>query len=403
MSNEQLKKNINLSINKFIDWFEAFGESSYDRMDYWSSRTGILAKKIFYFNKILGIPLAAWGLLLENFLPKVQKIYSKKHREVIGDAHFALSYFNLYEVTKEKRFLNKAEHFLSIMEKTSTKGYSGMAWGYTFGWQQSKGKFWKSGIPMITITPYAFWAFKKHFEITNCNHSKEVCLSIADFALNDLKKTVMSNGTTSYSYSPISKDVIINANTYRAAMLLDAYKISNNEGYRISAEESIEFVLSYQGQDGEWPYEVSDKNDSFIDNFHTCFVLRNLYKCYLVNKDQKLLNAIVKGYEYYYKNLFHDNGRPKHFSKIKYAKMRKYEMYDYAEGITLGILLKNHVSKSLEKSIFLANDLIDNFQTDKGYFITRITSLNTKHKVPYLRWPQAQLLFSLTNLYKDLK
>ena len=158
------------------------------------------------------------------------------------------------------------------------------------------------------------------------------------------------------------------------------------------------FVLSYQGDEGEWYYEAKEPKDNFIDNFHTCFVLRNLFRCYLVNRDEKLLALIKKGYNYYRKNLFYLDGRPKHFAKAKYAKLRKYEMYDYAEGITLGVLLKDEIPDAFEKAEWLANDLIDNFQTKKGYFITRVTSLGTIHKVPYLRWPQAQLFYSLTEI-----
>lgn len=394
---------IDKSIKIFIIWLDKFGELSYDRMDYWSSKSGILAKKLFYKNKLVGMPLAIWGLVLENFLPNVQKLYSKPHREIIGDAHFASAYFNLFEATGEKEYLSRGEHFLEIIKTTKTTGYSGDAWGYTFAWQQSKGKFWKAGIPMITITPYAFWAFEKHYELTKNEESKKIALSIADFALYDLNEKKMPNGTTCASYSPISEDIVINANTYRAAVLLGAYQLSGDNKYKEAAEKNIEFVLSYQGNEGEWYYEAKGPKDNFIDNFHTCFVLRNLYRCYLVNKDQNILNAIKKGYQYYRTNLFYENGRPKHFAKAKYAKLRKYEMYDYAEGITLGVLIKNDIPEAYKKSKELAEDLVNNFQTQKGHFITRITSLGTIHKVPYLRWPQAQLFYALTNLLKDLK
>jgi len=397
-----IKKKIELSINRFIDWNEEKGKLSYDRMDYWSSKSGILAKKLFYRNKLLGAPLAIWGLMLENFLPSIQKLYNKPHREVIGDGHFASAFFNLYKVSGDRSYLKKGEDFLNNMKTTYSKGYSGYAWGYSFGWQTPSG-FWEAGIPMITITPYAFWAFRKHFELTSNSESKKIALSIADFALKDLNEIEMPNGTICASYSPISEDIVINANTYRAATLLGAYELSGNKDYKTAAEQNIKFVLSYQGKEGEWFYEAKGPNDNFIDNFHTCFVLRNLYRCYQVNKDEKVLDAIKYGYSYYRKNMFYKNGRPKHFTKAKYAKMRKYEMYDYAEGITLGILLKDEIPEAFEKAKWLADDLINNFQTKKGHFITRVTSLRTIHKVPYLRWPQAQLFYALTSLLKELK
>jgi len=66
-------------------------------------------------------------------------------------------------------------------------------------------------------------------------------------------------------------------------------------------------------------------------------------------------------------------------------------------------LLKDEIPEAYTKAKWLANDLIKNFQTKKGYFITRVTSLGTYHKVPYLRWPQAQLFYSLTELIKSEK
>jgi hypothetical protein len=395
------KIKISKALDKFENWFINYGDISYDRMDFWSSKLGITGKSIFYKNKILGAPIAIIGLLSENYFPRIQNLFSKKHREVIGDAHFAMSYMNLYKINGNLDYLKRAEYFLECMKRYSTKGYSGYCWGYNFGWQTYKG-YWSSGTPLVTITPYAFWAFKLHFEITNHEESKEIVLSIAKFVLSDLKEIVMPNGTYCASYSPDSEDIVINSNTYRAAVLLEAYQINNDETYKFAAQRNIDFVLSYQGDEGEWYYEAKPKDKNFIDNFHTCFVLRNLFQCYLVNKDERIFNAVVKGYNYYINNLFFKDGRPKHFSKAKYAKLRKYEMYDYAEGIKLGILLKDFIPNAFQKSIDLAIDLVDHFQTEKGHFLTRVTTFGFKHKVPYLRWPQAQLFYSLTKLLKEI-
>ena len=96
-----------------------------------------------------------------------------------------------------------------------------------FGWQTYVG-YWKPGIPLITITPYAFWAFKRHYKITGSENSKEIALSIAKFALEDLNEIEMPNGTMCANYSPVSEDIVINANTYRAAVLMEAYEMNGN-------------------------------------------------------------------------------------------------------------------------------------------------------------------------------
>ena len=77
--------------------------------------------------------------------------------------------------------------FLDELLKYQSVGYSGICWGYNFGWQTKNG-YWPAHIPLITITPYAYWAFKKHYELTKNQNSLETCCSIAQFALRDLKK-----------------------------------------------------------------------------------------------------------------------------------------------------------------------------------------------------------------------
>jgi hypothetical protein len=399
---ELTTQQVDTSIERFLIWLKGYGEVSYDRMDFFSSKTGIFTKKLFYKNKLAGAPFAAYALLQETFCPSLLKLYASPRREAIGDAHYASGLLNMYKITNDNKYLSWAEHYLDELLKSSCKGYSGHCWGYTFGWQTCDG-FWPSGIPLITITPYAFWAFKKHWELTGSENSKEICQSISMFALKDLNKVEMPNGTICSSYSPVDYRPVVNANTYRAAVLLEAYQMFGGEEYVKEAEESIRFVLSYQEEDGKWFYEAIGDRDRFVDNFHTCFVLRNLYRAYKVNKDEELLNSIKKGYEYYRTYLFRPDNTPLHFSEMKYNKLRKYEMYDYAEGITLGCLVKESIPGSLDFSKILASDLINRFQLKDGHFVTRVSSLGNRNTIPYHRWPQAQLFESLTSLLMLLK
>lgn len=399
---QEISTKVQNSVEKFVSWKIKFGNSSYDKDDLLDSKFGLFSKKLFYRNKLLGAPFAALLLLLETFFPSTIKFFSDKRREPIADAHFALGYLNLYKRTKDKKYLLLAESHLEFLDQVSVSGYSGMCWGYSKGWQTPWG-LWPANTPCITITPYCYWAYKSHHELTGNEKSKVSCKSIADFVKNDLKEVQMPNGTFSAQYSTRdSKGTVVNSTAYRAALLLDASIWFENESYRRDADRNLEFILSYQEENGSWPYFVVNPESAMIDNFHTVFVLKNLYCIYNLTKDNRVKESVINGYDYYEKELLYPDGRPKHFSKKALLKFRKYEMYDYAEGIYLGPLIKSVLPKAYSQSLKMAEDLIDNFQRPKGHFVTRITTFNTTHKVPYLRWPQAQLFHSLTSLLLKL-
>jgi len=78
-------------------------------------------------------------------------------------------------------------------------------------------------------------------------------------------------------------------------------------------------------------------------------------------------------------------------------------MYDYAEGILLGVLLRDLLPHSIDVSKKMTDRLIVNYQTKYGYFITKVMIFGVKNKVPYLRWPQSQLFFAITSFLKSKK
>ncbi len=388
---------VNGAIERFLKWLDKQGPTSHDLMDFYGSKAGIWIKELYFKNKLLGLPFAASALIQDAIFPSIVAMYRKPGREAIGDAHYAMAFLKLYQITNDSKYLTKAESYLTALEQSSCKGYSGHCWGYTYPWQNTE-CLYPIGTPFITVTPYGYWAFAEHFNTTGSQKSYEIAESAAKFAANDLLKHKMPNGTVCTSYSPLDSRFVINANTYRAAMLTEASELFKNPSFLTEAQINIDFVLSYQEPDGSWYYEPVGTRDRFIDNFHTCFVLRNLTRCYKITKDEKVLEAIKKGYAFYRDKLFRPDRTPIHFAVQKHNKLRKYEMYDYAEGINLGCFLHDIIPGALEFSGKLAFDLITRFQLKDGHFLTRVNSFGMKHKVAYHRWPQGQLFDALTHL-----
>jgi hypothetical protein len=179
---------------------------------------------------------------------------------------------------------------------------------------------------------------------------------------------------------------------------MEAYNRFGVDKYKEEAVKNINFVLENQCLDGSWFYAVDSSKDAFVDNFHTCFVLKNLYKSNVYLKSNKIREAIKKGYSFYRKNLFANNGDPKPFAVLKRIQLVRVELYDYAEAISLGVLLKDEIPGAFELAKKLALDVGLNYQLPDGHFMTRVNWGGLRNTVPYLRWPQAQMFFAFTML-----
>ncbi len=197
---------------------------------------------------------------------------------------------------------------------------------------------------------------------------------------------------------PTDKTKVINASAYGAYILIESYNRFGNETYLDKAKKLVNFIIKSQRENGSWLYSMDNQQELFIDNIHTCFVLKNLYKINKVLKDKKVDDSIVKGYEYYKHNLFYQNGEPKPFSLKNKFSFLKIEIYDYAESISLGVLLNELLEDSMTLSLNLTSKVLNKYLTRKGHAITRIYFPHKTIKIPFLRWAQSQLFLALTQI-----
>lgn len=222
---------------------------------------------------------------------------------------------------------------------------------------------------------------------------------IAEFVHGDLKDIPTGSDSTARSSSPFDERRVVNASAYRAFVLFEAGHRFLRQDYLDTDNRNLNFVLESQQDDGSWFYAMESR-ESFIDNFHTCFNLKNLVKLNSMVCSGRVTSAIRKGYDYYRRNLIDVAGNPKPFAVEPRFQVTKLEMYDFAEGITLGSLLGVEIPGSGDLARSLADKLITQHQLPAGYFVTRVFRGGIRHCFPFLRWPQAQLLLALTHLIR---
>ena len=388
------------AMHRFMAWLDAFGDTSQDQYDLWASPLGRWAKGTYYRNKWAGAPLVAPLVLLDAVFPAARAFARRPHRFAIADAHYAMAFFALMEAEQDEAYGQRAHGYLQALVAERCKGYEEYCWGYPFDWETAVGTL-RAGTPLITTIAYCYEAFEAGHEATGSAEYSAIMESVARFAHESLTEAEVSPGVFACSYTPMDNRRVINANAYRSYLLVTAGQRFGNKRWLETAAGNIRFVLQCQQEDGAWFY-AADGMDQFIDNCHTCFVLKNLIKIWRINRDPGLLSAIRRGYDFYKQHLLDERGLPLAFARTQRLNFIRVELYDYAEGINLALLMReidSDASKILSRLLY---SVLRDWALPDGHFATRMTWVG-KNSIPYHRWAQAQLFCSLAHCCLEMR
>lgn len=382
------------AISRFIAWLDKHGEESYDFQTYYSGTFGRWAKRLYYSHRRLGTMAVLPMVFSEAFLPSARRLFWKPQRIPIADAHYAMGFAFLAKMSGDDGYHRRAVHFLEVLEQTRCPGYQEYCWGYPFHWETINGTI-PSGTPLITTVPYVFEAFQDVYRVDGNPKWRRIMESIARHALNDYKDVPTSGTASTCSYTPFPEHslMVVNANAYRSYLLTNIAMEFSDPSYERAAERNLNFVLEAQNPDGSWFY-ARDGKRSFVDHFHTCFVMKALAKIEALTGNRRCTEAIERGVDYYTRNLFDEDGVPKPFSRAPRLTVYRRELYDYAECINLAVLLRGRFP-ALDRCLAATLDqILTQWQTSSGSFRSRQLYLGWDN-TPMHRWASAQLFRSL--------
>ena len=387
------------AVSRFIDWLDRYGEESYDFQTYYSGEIGRRAKQLYYTHPKLGTIAVLPMVLSEAFLPSARRLFWKPQRIPIADAHYAMGFAFLAEMSGDDRYYQRALHFLEILEQTRCPGYDEYCWGYPFHWETLRGTI-PSGTPLITTVPYVYEAFQEVYRIDGNPQWSRILQSIARHASTDYKDVETSESASTCSYTPFPEHslLVVNANAYRAYLLTNASIEFSEPKYESVARRNLNFVLEAQNADGSWFY-ARDGKRSFVDHFHTCFVLKALSKIEALTGNKDCTAAIERGVAYYTSSLFDEDGIPKPFSRAPRLTVYRRELYDYAECINLAVLLRNRFPALDCRLAVTVEQIVSRWQTPSGSFRSRQLYMGWDN-TPMHRWASAQLFRSLCLLLR---
>jgi len=382
-------------VEAFVEWLDAFGDHSYDPYDFWASPLGRKAKRLYYRRRILGSLAALPFVVLDTFVPGLRRFVSLPQRYPIADAHYALGFFAWAEASGDSGFVSRGEHFLVELDRSRCPGFEELCWGLPFNWESRTGTI-PAGTPLMTIVPYVYEAFEAGHEATGKLDYLNAMQSIARFAHDRIPVTELDGGTAAAAaYSPFDRTMVVNASSYRAYLLASAGRHFGRAEWTSEAGRNVAFVLASQRPDGSWPYAVT-AGDDFIDNFHTCFVLKNLFKFWRITGRPDVLTAVRRGYSYYRRNLLDEDLQPIPFAIQSRVSLHRRDLYDYAEGINLAVLLHDVEPDAGEILQRLLRGLAKELSLPDGHFVTRQLVIG-RNAVPYHRWAQSQVFHALAH------
>lgn len=313
---------------------------------------------------------------------------------------FAEGYRQLFETTGHAPFLHRAQEALSWLEANPSPGYAGPCWGYPFDWQSRV--LIPRGTPSSVVTATvgrAFWGF---YRMTGERRYLDTCLGICEFFLKDLHIDDLDDGRICFSYTPVDRFHVHNANLFVADFLARIGRETGRSELLETGLRATAYALSEQNSDGSLFYWGRDQNPADrMDHYHSGFEIRCLHGIWKSTGDPDVRQALEAYYAFYKERLFDRSGIP----KMTPTSLYPINIHSCAEAILCHSTLFRDFPEArdyLERSIPW---ILDHMQHPKGWFIYMIRRLKVglewKLAIPYIRWGQAWMLNAMAAFLEE--
>jgi hypothetical protein len=284
----------------------------------------------------------------------------------------------------------KIKSLIAELKQMIPSGFHGACWGYDFDWEARYANI-PAYQPTVVATGIITNALFIAWQITGLIQALDLCKSATHFVLNDLQKTSDNEGNICFSYSPFDKQVVFNASMKGARLLAQVYSVTKEEALASMAKKAVLFVMKYQRNDGSWTYSTSDAG-TWIDNYHTGYVLDCLHDYILYCNDHTLQKNLTHGFTFYKNHFFEHNQIPKFYN---------HQIFPVDCTAAAQSLLTLTRFSEQQTAIQVANYMIENMQHPSGYFYFRKYASHTE-KTSFMRWSNAWMFAGLTALLKKL-
>jgi len=385
-----LKARIYTSIGQLSHWLEENDYRGYDTFDGLNARfVRPLTFETKFLRTVLQQGVRRFPLNLRPVLGITKEPSSK------GMGFLARGFIRLHAATGDQVWADKAEFALQWLIDHPSPGYNGVCWGNHFDYQ-SRSFYLAKGIPTVVWTALIGHAFLDAYDHFQKDRYLQVAVRACEHILRDLE-AFPDGDAVCITYVPGSDNQVHNANALGASLLARTYAHTRNESYRELAQKAIQYTAKHQRSNSSW-YYGEKKNLQWVDNFHTAYVLDSLKQYTQGTGDDRFIQSMSSGYEYWKQTFFLLDGTPRYYDR----KTLPLDIQCCSQAIDTLVFFHDRDPESLPLALKVAQWTIEHMQDPTGYFYYRRYSRLLVNKTPTLHWGQATMLCALAGLYQLL-
>jgi hypothetical protein len=325
----------------------------------------------------------------------------KKQVNAKGMGLFASAFIMLFENTGDRRFLHKAVECMDWLKRNYNRSYPGMSWGYPFDWKSYVFIPW--GTPSGVVTSTVGDAFWRYYKLTGSREYLKICSEISEFFIRGLNIDVLGDDEVVFSYTPLDRTHIHNANLFVADFLMKTGLETGRNDFVDLAKKAVNYTLSQVNPDGSIYYlgkeQAENPDEPDLDNYHSGFEIRTLHSIYLTTGDNRV-EETVKNYLAFYLSSYFEEGE---IPRIRPGDTYPVSIHSCSESIITLSILGRRYPECLGFLGDIVPWVIDNMQNRDGSFKYERRKRNGRIvdvKIPYIRWGQAWMLRAFAEYMK---
>ncbi|WP_432735237.1 hypothetical protein [Maridesulfovibrio sp. FT414] len=311
--------------------------TSYDPYDVWATPLFGRLKMDYNNGRILSRPLLVACYLMDYIFPLTT-------RKVLGCPKTLSPHVLALHTLMEGKRMSTVQRE-AVLDRFAQMNVleNGCGWGLPFRWY-SKHAVYSDRIPYITHTPYVMEAL---LELARdgavAERSVEMFSGTWKF-MESLRIMASDERRLALSYSSEEEGRVVNNAQSYAALAYALHAVHGAPEHRAHAVERcrrlLEWGIREQREDGSWLYYADDRPGNFIDCFHSCFIIKNVFKVLeLLPELSKMVGTSMERAVRFLDDNFLDRDRLlcRRFVNEVRRDLYRWDIYDQAEY--LGVLI----------------------------------------------------------------